>query len=250
MSHEEKITRELRHDGIMYLDFMRILSVALGTKTYFEIGTEFGRSLNAVRCDAVCVDPRFQLEQNFLEGRHRAHFFQMTSDDFFARHDLSVYFPDGADLAFLDGLHHFETLLRDFISTERYCHQKSLVLLHDCLPLNERMAERQYRLDENENSETRDSWTGDVWKLLPILRKYRPDLRLLQFDCGPTGLVGCTKLDPHSRVLSENYQDIVAEFSIITLPGFGLHQLWNQFPTIDTKLLSEISMDMPEILFR
>ncbi len=32
-------------------------------------------------------------------------------------------------------------------------------------------------------------WTGDVWKLIPILQRYRPDLQLTLFDAPPSGLV-------------------------------------------------------------
>ncbi len=248
-TYEKDLGPELRHTGMGYLEFMEVLADALSPRTYFEIGTEAGHSLRSVRCDAVCVDPDFEISQNVFQGRRVAHFFQMASDDFFAHYDLRIYLSCGVDLAFLDGLHHYEVLLRDFINTERYCHERSLVLLHDCLPLNERMAERQQRLDENEDAETRHAWTGDVWKILPILRKYRPDLRIVQFDCGPTGLIGCSGLDPQSQVLSENYDKILREFDDVTLSQFGLSELWTQYPTIDTNKLAAKLEDFCSVVF-
>ena len=248
-AYEKELGSDLRHTGINYIEFLGPLSAALSARSYFEVGTEAGISLRTVRCDSVCVDPNFKIAQNVFEGRRAAHFFQMTSDEFFADYDLRAYHPGGVDLAFLDGLHHYEALLRDFINTERYCHDRSVILLHDCLPLNERMSERQQRLDENEDISTRDAWAGDVWKVLSILKRYRPDLHVVQLDCGPTGLVACTGLNRQSNVLSDNYQRIISEFDPMTLDGVGLRQLWSQFPTIDTRRLMETLTDVPSVLF-
>jgi hypothetical protein len=249
MPYQKEVGPELQHTGVRYLEFMHTLSIALATRSYFEIGTNIGNSLKAIQCDAVCVDPQFKVSQNVLEGRRRAHFFQTTADDFFSHYNLGAFLPGGPDLAFLDGLHHFEALLRDFTNTERQCHARSVILLHDCLPQNERMAERKFRFDESEDTRTRLDWTGDVWKLLPILRKYRPDLRCIVFDCGPTGLVACSRLDSYSSELSKNYEKIVEEFHAVALCEFGLSQLWMQYPMIDTRKLSENRDKLPELLF-
>lgn len=235
--------------GTPYLEFLPVLATGLSCRTYFEIGTNSGDSLRAFRCDAVCVDPQFAVSQNVLDGKRRAHFFQMTADDFFAHNNLNAFLPGGVDVAFLDGLHHFEALLRDFINTEKSCHNKSTIMLHDCVPVNERMAEREFRYVEDENPFTRGGWTGDVWRLMPILQKYRPDLRVMLFDCPPTGLIVCTGLNPHSRVLSDNYANIVGEFSDLSLSDYGIERLWNLFPVIDTRALSAQLVDLPAVLF-
>jgi len=248
-TYQKETGSELRHTGLGYLAFMATLSVHLSCRAYFEIGTGSGNTLKAFRCDSVCIDPHFLVSQDVLQGRRRAHFFQMTSDEFFEHNDLKTYLPCGFDIAFLDGLHHFEVLLRDFINTEQCCHDRSTMLVHDCLPLNERMTERVMRIDEAEDPSTRDAWTGDVWRLLPILKKFRPDLRVQQFDCGPTGLVVCTRLDPKSSILSQNYHNIVHEFSKLSLADFSLKRLWHLFPTIDTRKLSCRPTDIPGVLF-
>jgi hypothetical protein len=165
--------------------------------------------------------------------RKNTHFFQGTSDEFFADQSaVTRLFPQGIDLAFLDGLHLYEVLLREFINTERFANQRSLFLLHDCLPLNARMAERERRLGgEPEPPEIRGFWTGDVWKVVPILAKYRPDLCISYVDCPPTGLVVCTGMDPQSRILSDRYHEIVREFELLELGSFGLARHWDLFPT-------------------
>jgi hypothetical protein len=245
----KEIGTSFRHRGMSYLEFMALMSDALSCRSYFEIGTDIGNSVRSFRCDAVCVDPGFKITQDVLAGRRRLHFFQMTSDEFFLHNDLRTYLPAGVDVAFLDGLHWFEALLRDFINTERYTHDRSVILLHDCLPLNERMAERALRIDEQEEEETRPYWTGDVWRLLLILHRYRPDLRVQILDCEPTGLVAVTSLDRYSRILSENYDAIVADYSKIGLKEFGLLELWKLFPTINSRVLSERRADIPTLLF-
>ena len=240
---------ELKHTGMLYVDFMATLSMTLSCRSYFEIGTDVGNSLKAFKCDAVCVDPHFKVSQDVLQGRRHAHFFQMTSDVFFEHHDIRAYLSGGIDVAFLDGLHHFEALLRDFINTERFCSDRSVILLHDCLPLNERMAERRMRVVEDEDTTTKIFWTGDVWRLLPILKRFRPDLRILALDCEPTGLVACTSLDRYSRVLSKNYNEIVDEYGKLELSELGLRNLWSIFPMVDSRKLHGHSADIPRVLF-
>ncbi|GAN78358.1 class I SAM-dependent methyltransferase [Acidisphaera rubrifaciens] len=218
----------LRHDGIDYITFLEGLDQALGPQSYFEIGTNTGRSLAAFSCDALCVDPVMQVDGNPMRTRKQLFWMQMTSDEFFRRHTIRHFLPNGPDIAFLDGMHRFEYLLRDFINTERECHPRSIILLHDCLPTNTRMAERVPRLDETEHVATQGCWTGDVWRMLPILRRWRPEMRLVVLDCPPTGLVACMNLDPRSRVLDANYYAIVEAMTKVDLPEYGLDRLWTE----------------------
>jgi hypothetical protein len=120
-------------------------------------------------------------------------------------------------MAFLDGLHLFEFLLRDFMNTERVCDRNSLILLDDCLPITIEMAERDYRPAERRDKETAVWWTGDVWKLLPILREYRPDLRIVPVDVNPTGSIVVSNLDPESTRLSECYPEILRRYLEVEL---------------------------------
>jgi len=237
----------LEHTGLQYLQFFEMLGSHLYPSSYFEIGTSGGNSLAAFKCDALCVDPRFRIETAPPLNRERTLFFQMTSDNFFKKYSIKDSFPAGPDICFLDGLHKFEFLLRDFINTEAACRPNSIILMHDCLPVNERMAERTMRTDETEPESTRSAWTGDVWRMLPTLKQHRPDLRIVLLDCGPTGLVACTRLDPTSKVLIRNYDRIVDETMNLSLNTLGLDQLWRIFPTIDTRLLAQHPDDLSAI---
>jgi hypothetical protein len=222
------------HAGVPYVEFLQLLASRMQPRSYLEIGTNTGTSLRQFDCDAICVDPAFQITADVLLNRRRTFFFQMTSDAFFAETDPKLFFPGGVDVGFLDGLHHFEALLRDFMNFERCSHGNSIALLHDCLPTDLAMAEREFRWDE---------WAGDVWRILPALKKYRPDLKVLLLDCPPTGLVACCRLDAASTALRDNYQDIVDEFAALTLDDAGLLALRSLFPLVDTRRMVEAGGD-------
>jgi len=168
---------------------------------YLEIGVETGRTLALVQqpSRALGVDPQPKIQFSFSA---ETDVFPLTSDAFFEGHDISTEYGH-IDMAFLDGLHQFEQTLRDFINTERHSRADTLVLIHDCLPLNRLTAQRE---------RTSDFWTGDPWKIIPCLKKLRPDLEVFVIASAPTGLGVVTNLDPGSRVLGENWDDVIAEF--------------------------------------
>jgi hypothetical protein len=97
-------------------------------------------------------------------------------------------------------------------------------------------------------SETRLNWTGDVWKLLFILKAYRPDLKVRVFDCPPTGLVACTQLNSESTVLTAAYHNILDEFGSAILDEDRVHELWQLFPTVDTQLLQLRPYDLTTLI--
>ena len=159
----------------------------------------------------------------------------MTSDDFFAKHDLGNFLPGGVDLAFFDGMHLFEYLLRDFINTEKYANTNTIAAMHDCCPVDPEMADREMNSDRRTDPRTRLWWTGDVWKLLPILRDYRPDLDVAMLDCPPTGLAIVKGLDAGSKVLANAYDEIIARYRNMTLREFGLDRFRAEFATLDSR---------------
>lgn len=207
----------IKHAGIFYTKMIEHLGKSLDPKAYFEIGTDAGISLSAMRCASVAVDPQFRLTENVIGAKPSLHMFQMPSDDFFR--DLSPidYLKRPIELAFLDGMHRFEYLLRDFANTEKHCRRNSIILLHDCLPTTAGMMSRTH---------AHGAWTGDVWKVLPALRKYRPDLQITYLDCPPTGLVAITNLDPKSSAIHDGYFSIIREF--MEADGSALKELYSR----------------------
>jgi len=183
-----------------YLDFLRRLHQALAPDTYLEIGIRNGDSLALARCRAVGIDPEFVLK---TELQPDTRVFRESSDEYFERaRPLGPLDGRRVDLAFIDGMHLSEFALRDFINVERVARWTSVVVFDDILPSSAEMAARDRR--------TR-LWTGDVFKILGILERRRPDLICLRIGTEPTGLLLVLGLDPGSRVLSYAYDRIVEE---------------------------------------
>lgn len=238
--HEfDEATSSFRMLGVPYPHFLAGLHTHLAPRTYLEVGTETGASLALVSCDAIAVDPQFQLYVSATGRRKRTFFFQMPSDAFFASENARELLGRPVDLAFLDGMHRFEYLLRDLIGAEAACHPRSLILLHDCVPLNPRMSLRKQLPGGPPEQDTASFWTGDVWKLLPTLKKYRPDLRVHVLDCPPTGLVAITQVDPTSRILADRYYDIIDEHAGSLMDESRLRSFWEELEMADSRSLCE-----------
>ncbi len=226
--------REVIHRGLDYIEYLDRLHLALNPASYVEIGVYVGESLAKARCAAVAIDPDIKLRGETLAARSETHIFQMTSDHFFEGQDLRRIFPAGVDLAFIDGMHLFEYALRDFINLERFARPQGLIAIHDCCPLNAEMALREWNAEARVVREWANWWTGDIWKLLPILRQYRPELEIFVLDTPPSGLVLVNGLDPASTVLSDRYAEIVTAFSMDLDEG-RLLRFRQEFPTLDSR---------------
>jgi hypothetical protein len=189
--------------GEDYFGVLERLHKHLRPSTYVEIGVATGVSLRLVQpgTAALGVDPQPVIAFPLPEG---ARVFSETSDEFFARHDVRAELGGlPVDLALIDGMHHFEYALRDFINLERLCGPESTILIHDCFPYD-RLTARRERVT--------GFWSGDVWRLVVLLKKYRPDLSIHTIATPPTGLGMVRRLDPSSRFLQENLQRLCEEF--------------------------------------
>jgi hypothetical protein len=212
--------------GPSYRDFVRLVTQLKKARSYLEVGVHNGSSLALVDCPSIGVDPKFVFDRNPVGSKPWLNLYQMTSDAFFEGHDPRAIFGGPVDVAFLDGLHLFEFLLRDFINTEKVCAQGSVILLDDCMPLNVEMAEREHRPEAREDRAISAWWTGDVWKLLWVLQEYRPDLILTAVDVRPTGSIAVTGLDPASTRLSDAYDEILSRYLGSELDAAKLDEHW------------------------
>ncbi len=190
--------------AVGYFALLERMHERLRPRTYAEIGVHAGRSLGCVLpgTRSVGIDPEPILSDPAVEEASKI--FRLTSDDFFAQHDLREELGGSPlDFAFIDGMHLFEFALRDFINLERHCGENSVILVHDCYPRLRDHAERERKTI---------AWSGDVWKLIPCLREQRPDLRVSAVDLRPAGIGIITGLDPGSTVLSDSYEEIEARY--------------------------------------
>jgi tetratricopeptide (TPR) repeat protein len=219
--------------GEHYHGVLRRLHERLKPRVYVEIGVETGASLALAQPPTVAlgIDPAPRIGCDFTADTQ---LFRMTSEAFFAGHDISALTGcPGIDLAFIDGLHTFDQALRDFVDIERLALPGSVVLVHDCMPLSAPTATREQH--------TR-FWSGDTWKLVPLLKRHRPDLTVRTIACPPTGLAVITGLDPRSTTLADRRNALIAEF--VDLPfeylrddrDTKLNVIANDWPVVDRHL--------------
>lgn len=214
-----------RATGPHYVGVLHQIHAAHVFDWYLEVGCRTGRSFAPIRSRTVAVDPFFRLAEGVMGAKRELHLFQSTSDDFFAS-EVSARLGARFGFAFLDGMHLFEYLLRDLIATERLLAPGGVIALHDCYPFSLAMTTREMK-DAPEGA-----WTGDVWKLLPILADLRPDLRVTVLDCAPTGLVMIEGGDPANRVLAEAYDATLACWRDMTIEDYGIARLREGFPLV------------------
>ncbi|MFC6026003.1 class I SAM-dependent methyltransferase [Methylobacterium mesophilicum] len=215
---------------------MSSLSKMRESSTYLEIGVQEGKHFSGIRAShAIAVDPAFRINSNITNGKDTVYMHCGTSDSFFQSDYTTCNLMRKIDLAFLDGLHLFEFLLRDFYNTEALSRPEGLIAMHDCLPLSAEMTLRDEKeaVIASESTSFRGAWTGDVWKIVPILHKYRPDLNVICTNAAPTGLVCVTNLDPTSSVLEDRYLDIVSEFAAIPNSLENIEEFYCNLKIID-----------------
>jgi hypothetical protein len=189
--------------GVDYYEVLARIHSFLKPRTYVEIGIRNGQSFALAKTAAasIGIDPAPDLKFALRPG---ARIFPMTSDAFFAQHNLARELGhDTVDLAFIDGMHLFEFALRDFANLEKFCGPASTVLVHDAYPLDRVTAARE---------RTTQIWSGDVWKLILCLKKYRPELRMSTVDVPPTGLAIIRGLNRFSTTLTSRLDSLYGEF--------------------------------------
>lgn len=219
-------------------EFLAALHAGLHPRNYLEIGVGTGLSLGLSRVPSIGIDPKFQVQ---TEIRTDLRLVRATSDRFFARKDPLNFVRGGRnpwrnlrrnrplfggfvrrptiDFAFIDGMHLFEFALRDFMNVERHSAATTVIVLDDMLPRN---------VIEASRDRTTQDWTGDVYKLLGVLREYRPELMAIPVDTQPTGLLVVLAPDHTNTVLQDHYDEIVAANDFPdpqTVPAWVLERL-------------------------
>jgi hypothetical protein len=184
-----------------YYAFLAELHRRLAPRAYLEVGIRNGGSLAQARCRSVGIDPAYAIT---YELDTDVALFRTTSDEYFARPDPLA--PTGGtpfDLTFIDGLHLFEYAFRDFVNAERYSSPRGVIVFDDVLPRS---------IDEAARQRHTDGWTGDVYGMLEVLARYRPDLVVIPVGTLPTGLLVVTGLNPADTTLPDHFDEILAEF--------------------------------------
>lgn len=234
------VLAEMNLPGEHYYQVIAHIHEWLRPRLYIEIGIATGGSLALAAPPTISlgIDPTPRVKSAFQTDTR---IFPTTSDAFFATQDLRALTGFSTfDLAFLDGMHSFDQTLRDLINLEKRAHRGSVVLVHDCLPFSAETSTRRQQTA---------FWSGDTWKLVPLLKQYRPDLTIRTIAAPPTGLAVITGLDPTSTVLEQGLAGMEAAFMGLRFDYLQddrdskLNVLANDWPRIAAHLEAALGQD-------
>ena len=216
-------------EGKSYVEVISEINQHRNAAWYLEIGSRTGSSLAHMSCNFIAVDPEFKIENPVMASAQMMHFFQTSSDDFFASNFLSRN-EITPDVAFVDGLHFFEYALRDFMNCEAAMRKDGVIAIHDVCPFGYDMATRDISRTERSLP-----WTGDVWKLILVLLDLRPDLELHMLNCRKTGLALITSLDKNNRTLWDRYDEILETYAEMDFATLTAEAYYNRFVLEDAE---------------
>ena len=143
-----------------------------GYKSYLEIGTQNPNG----NFNQIEIKNKYSVEPFPPTGLNANDYsFVGTSDQYF-----DFISPDTKfDIIFIDGLHHYQQVLKDIENSLNHLSDNGTIVCHDCLPTTEKMQERDDHGGE---------WTGDVWKAIAKLRVETIDLDIkivdTDYGCG------------------------------------------------------------------
>jgi len=167
-------------------DFLKSVLQVRTVTNYLEIGCATGKNLAAITAkNKVGVDPK------------SGGTLKITSDEYFSNQIEDNKF----DLIFIDGLHTYEQVYRDFINSYNALEEGGIIVAHDFLPttFREQMVPRVSR-----------TWNGDVWRLALDLRDHGVQFKIVNMDYGLL-LVKNAKLleDIESENKNTNFQSYI-----------------------------------------
>ena len=147
---------------------------------YLEIGVANGETFLAVKADyKVAVDPRFNLDISSLGPETLdCQFIEVTSDEYFAarsKRDKKFH------VIYLDGLHTFEQILRDFTNALLFLEDDGIIVIDDVAPTSYAAGlpdEGDAVLIKKATNDSDNSWMGDVYKLVYFIDTFFPSMHL------------------------------------------------------------------------
>ena len=141
-------------------DLINFLIKKYNLKSFLEIGCQKNVNFNAIECKKkVSVDPDPAANATFC----------MTSDEYFYN-NFEVF-----DIIFIDGLHEYQQVKKDFENSYRVISANGFIILHDCNPIGEEFTSvpRETKV-----------WYGDVYKFAAQLGTNWLSFKTIDMDCG------------------------------------------------------------------
>jgi Methyltransferase domain len=218
---DEQLQESVRRlPGPAYYRVLKWIHDFLKPANYVELGIHKGVSVHQARRDTpriIGIDPTPDMLPVIAQQPPavNAQIFEVTSDEFFERYDLTELLGGPLVLAFIDGLHLFEQVLRDFANLEKHSDGRTVILLHDCIPFNAETASRE---------RTTDFYCGDVWKSALALRRLRPGLKMVTVRTAPTGLCLVSGLDSGNQQFEQELPEVERSYRDLDFDYYLAHR--------------------------
>jgi hypothetical protein len=172
---------ECRHELINYL------ISKFNYKTYLEIGYKAGATFNLIDCKYKrSVDPMPENECIYL--------YKLTSDNFFKINNKKY------DIIFIDGLHEYEQVKKDFENSLLFLNDNGVIVFHDMNPQDTickdgRLIKGEVRAEPFSQG---GCYNGDCYKLAIDMfnGKYDHEYKTLDMD------EGCMIVFPYKKIIA------------------------------------------------
>jgi hypothetical protein len=159
------------------------LARRLDLRSYLEIGVCEGDTFRLIEiADRTGVDPEFRFDPDSLRNQN-TRLCAEASDIYFSSLSLAVKY----DVIFIDGLHTFEQVSRDFSNSILHTHDQSVIVLDDTFPNDvysslpdPKDTSRFRQMVANESR----AWHGDVFKIVFYINDFWPSLSYRTIDAG------------------------------------------------------------------
>jgi hypothetical protein len=159
------------------------IAESIGARRYLEIGVSHGDTfLNINIPDKTAVDPAFAFDVQSYSNEKTVFYFG-TSDEFFSGGRTIEPF----DIVFIDGLHRFEQVVRDFNNAILFTHKKSVILIDDTIPNDvfSAIPDQEDALSfRRMTGDTSSAWHGDVYKIVFYIHDFWLNLRYFTISEG------------------------------------------------------------------
>lgn len=168
-------------------------------KKYLEIGYKAGATFRLVNCEnKTAIDP---LPENneFSINIHKC-----TSDIFFE------YNKEKFDIVFIDGLHVYEQVKKDFENSVKCLNEGGVIIFHDMNPKDTICKDGQIIKGEVRAKEFKDGgcYNGDCFKLAIDFYNGEYDYKYYTFDFDE----GCMVVFPNEKIYNSKKEVIKKEY--------------------------------------
>ena len=142
---------------------------------------------------------------DFLQLDQSVHIFPVTAD--IALHNAYIlHFLYEPDLVFVNGFHRYEEVAKILLLIEQYCKKDTILLTTDTWPSDPNKCARPRKRDDD-----KIEGVGDNFRILNMYSKYRPDLKLENYNVCD-GLLKITNLNPeNAKKCLKNYIEVITD---------------------------------------